>query len=57
MKRLVLTVFLLFGVIATSFNNSRQVETRPPVEEITISLDNLRMSLDSLNNVIDGKDN
>lgn len=56
MKRLVLTVFLLFGVIATSFNNSREVETRPPFEEITISLDNLRVSLDSLNTILDGKD-
>lgn len=47
-------MLLVLGITATSFNNGREVEVRPPVDKITNSLDNLRMSLDSINRVIDG---
>lgn len=54
MKRLVLTMLLVLGIMATSFNKGEEVEVHPPVDKITNSLDNLRTSLDSLNTLLDG---
>lgn len=56
MKKIALIVMMVFGVMASSYNNSKEVVTRPPVEDINNSLDNLQVALDSLNAVIDGKD-
>lgn len=56
MKKIALIVMMVFGVMASSYNNSKEVVIRPPVEDINNSLDNLQVALDSLNAVIDGKD-
>lgn len=56
MKKIALIVMMVFGVMASSYNNSKEVATRPPVEDINNSLDNLQVTLDSLNAVFDGKD-
>ena len=55
MKRLILTAMLILGGASTSFNSGGEVELRPPVVmEITASLENLKVSLDSLNSILDG---
>jgi len=54
MKKIALIVVMLFGVMASSYNKSKKQEVRPPVSEINSSLDNLRVSLDSLNTLLDG---
>ena len=52
MKKLVLIIAMLFGVVASSYNASKPQEKEVVKVDINNSLDSFGASLDSLNNVL-----
>ena len=53
MKKVVLIIAMLFGVVASSYNASKPKKGNEIKVDINSTLDNFSASLDSLNNAID----
>ncbi|MGO3807432.1 MAG: hypothetical protein ACTJHT_14140 [Sphingobacterium sp.] len=53
MKKLVLIIAMLFGVVASSYNASKPKKKEQNSVDINYSLDRFVASLDSLNTVLD----